>query len=299
MIERQSTGSDSPGARLAHARQRLGLSLDQVSDKLRLEPQVVAALEADDHRAVGAAVFVRGFLRRYAELVKESPAEIDALYLRMPEAGAAPDLTSTGMHRLEPVAHHPKLGVVQALVAAAVLGVIAAVWWAMRAGPQPASDASVPQAQVLRIEAADATAGATPRALESTGETAPGVAVATGVAVTAGAAGSPAAGALAPGATLPGDPPLTPLQRHRLQVTFNGECWAEIYDGRGMRLFFGFGHAGSTQALSGVAPFRLVLGNVEAVAVAVDGASVALPAAKPGARLRVSLNGNGAVASVR
>ena len=84
-----------------------------------------------------------------------------------------------------------------------------------------------------------------------------------------------------------------------MQLTFSGECWAEVYDARGWRLFFGFGHAGTTQALSGVPPFRLVLDNVEAVAVAIEGTAVALPAAAPGVRLRVSLKSDGVVASVR
>ena len=302
-----ASGSDSPGVRLARARERLGLSLDQVSEKLRLEPQIVAALEADDHHAVGAAVFVRGFLRRYADLVKESHDEIDALYLKMPEAGAAPDLTSTGMRRLEPAAHQPKLGVAQALMAAAALGVIAAVWWAMRA-PPPAAEAAAPGTQVLRIDAGDAggverdgsgaAPGGSPRALGTTrGPAADGSAF-TASAVAAGTVAG-AAGAAVPSAAPAADPSVQSARRRHLQVSFNGECWAEVYDARGARLYFGFGHAGTSQVLVGVAPFRLVLGNVAAVAVSVEGANVALPAAQPGARLRVSLNGNGAVASVR
>ena len=89
------------------------------------------------------------------------------------------------------------------------------------------------------------------------------------------------------------------LPHKSVQLTFSGESWAEVYDARGWRLFFGFGHAGTTQDLSGVPPFRLVLGNVEAVAVAIEGTPVELPAAAPGARLRVSLKGDGVVAGVR
>jgi len=318
MSDGQENSADSPGVRLARARERLGLSLDEVGEKLRLEPQIVAALEADDHRAVGAAVFVRGFLRRYADLVKESHDEIDALYLKMPEAGAAPDLTSTGLRRLESSGPHARLGVTQALIAVAVLGVVAAVWWGTRTGSAPAPEPAPPEAEVVHIDAAGAATGdsaraapgVTPRALDNAVETPAGTAHDAAGAVVSGSAapnpvlpgtvlsgtGVPAAG---PSGAAAADAGALPLHRRHLQVTFNGECWAEIYDARGMRLFFGFGHAGSTQALSGVAPFRLVLGNVDAVAVAVEGTPVALPSAQPGARLRVSLNGNGAIASVR
>jgi cytoskeleton protein RodZ len=277
--------ADTAGARLARARVRLGLSVDQVADKLKLDAQTVAELEAGEHRAIGAAVFVRGFLRHYAELVGESPAEIEDLHARRPDAKLQPDLSQTGMHRIEPGALGPKLGVVPALIAATVLGVAGAVWWALRAKPPADTVVSVEQAQVLHVDGAGTDAGlspgATPRALG---------------ALPAGAA---AGSTLAAGSATPGEAGQPPARRRQLQLTFNGECWAEVYDARGMRLYFGFGHAGTTQQLSGVAPFRLVLGNVAAVAVAVEGAPVTLPAAEPGARLRVSLNGNGAVASVR
>jgi cytoskeleton protein RodZ len=81
-------------------------------------------------------------------------------------------------------------------------------------------------------------------------------------------------------------------------VTFNGECWAEVYDARGFRLFFGFGHTGSAQELNGVAPFRLVLGNGEAVTVAIEGTAVSLPASAPGERVRILVSDGGTVTAI-
>jgi len=88
----------SAGARLAQARERLGLSQEQVADKLKLDTHTVVALEAGDYRVIGAAVFVRGFLRRYAQLVGDSPAEIEALYARQPGSSLAPDLARIAVH---------------------------------------------------------------------------------------------------------------------------------------------------------------------------------------------------------
>jgi cytoskeleton protein RodZ len=279
MAEQGQAASDLPGARLALARERLGLSVVQVAAKLRLDVRTVSALESGAYAEVGAAVFVRGFLKRYAELVSESAAEIDALYAHQPDAGAFPDLSKTGLHRLDATAHRRSLGVVPALIAVAVLAVIAAIWWAMRVGTAAHPTTVEGQAEVLRLSA---PAVESPAATPAPASQAPiGAASAAG----AGAAGT--------------DTLLAALPRKHVQLTFSGECWAEVYDARGWRLFFGFGHAGTTQDLSGVPPFRLVLGNVEAVAVAVEGTAVELPAAAPGARLRVSLQGDGVVASVR
>jgi len=83
------------------------------------------------------------------------------------------------------------------------------------------------------------------------------------------------------------------LGRRKLQLSFTGECWAEIYDARGWRLFFGFGHAGTAQELNGVPPFRLVLGNTEAITVAIEGNTVSLPAGVPNQRVRILVSADG------
>lgn len=259
---------DSAGARLAGARARAGLSVEQVAEKLRLDPRTIVALEAGDHRAIGAAVFVRGFLRGYAALVGESPTEIEALYAQRPDAELRPDLSKTGMHRIAPAAGGRKLGVLPAVVTAVLLGISGVVWWAMRAKPQAYALVSEERTQMV-----------------------PGSAAATPVAA---AATTPAAAAPPATAT----PPAMLVRRH-LQLSFNGECWVELYDARGLRLFFGFGHAGTTQDLSGAPPFRLVLGNVDAVTLLVEGAAVSLPPAEPGSRVRFTLDAGGVVTGVR
>lgn len=276
MAEQGQAASELPGARLVLARERLSLSVTQVAAKLHLDTRTVSALESGAYAEVGAPVFVRGFLRRYAELVGESVAEIDALYSHQPDAGVAPDLSKTGLSRLDANAQRRSLGVVPALIGAAVLGVIAAIWWAMRIGTAANPTTVEGQAEVLHLS------------VPPTGPALASSAPATQAADTASAPGASTAGT---------DSLLASLPHKRVQLSFSGECWAEVYDARGWRLFFGFGHAGSTQELSGVPPFRLVLGNVEAVAVALEGTPVELPAAVPGARLRVSLKGDGVVAS--
>jgi cytoskeleton protein RodZ len=261
--------ADSAGARLGRARARLGLSVDEVADQLKLDPQTVVALEADDHRAIGATVFVRGFLRRYAALVGESPADIEALYARLPNAEFQPDLSKTGMHRIAPARFQPRIRAVPALIAALALVVGGVAWWALRSRP-PEATAPLP--------ASLAAAPAAPPA-----------------AVTLPAGAASQAGAALDAAQQP--PPVAAVRR-RLQLAFSGECWAEVYDARGWRLFFGFGHAGTAQELLGVPPFRVVLANVESVTLAIEGKPVRLPESAPGQRVRITLGANGAATAL-
>ena len=76
----QSHSSSNPGARLAAAREAAGMTLTQVAESLRLDIATLQALEAGQFQTLGAAVFVRGHLRHYAELVDLPVEEIEAAY---------------------------------------------------------------------------------------------------------------------------------------------------------------------------------------------------------------------------
>jgi cytoskeleton protein RodZ len=118
------------GETLRTARERLGLGLGQAAERLHVDVQVIEALERGSFATLGAPVFVRGHLRRYAELLGEDDAPLQARYASTQEASIPPDLTrlpTSGTPQAPaPAARWP-------LVLAAVLLVLGAViWWAMR-----------------------------------------------------------------------------------------------------------------------------------------------------------------------
>lgn len=81
------------GERLRSARKARALSVQQVADGLRLEEASVIALEDGRFAAMGAPVFVRGHLRRYAELVGLSPeAVLEAYRASAPDSDAPPSI---------------------------------------------------------------------------------------------------------------------------------------------------------------------------------------------------------------
>ncbi len=63
----------TPGALLAAARVRAGLSLDDVARRSKVGREHLEALEADDFDRLPAPVYVRGFLRLYAREVGLDP----------------------------------------------------------------------------------------------------------------------------------------------------------------------------------------------------------------------------------
>ena len=81
------------GERLRSARRARALSLQQVAEALRLEEPSIVALEESRFEALGAPVFVRGHLRRYAELLGLPPdGVLDAYRAAAPGSDSPPDL---------------------------------------------------------------------------------------------------------------------------------------------------------------------------------------------------------------
>ncbi|MBI5429048.1 MAG: helix-turn-helix domain-containing protein [Nitrosomonadales bacterium] len=65
-----SGGGASLGKTLREARERLGLSVADVAEQIKLAPRQIEALEADDFEHLPETAFVRGFVRSYAKLLK-------------------------------------------------------------------------------------------------------------------------------------------------------------------------------------------------------------------------------------
>lgn len=269
----------SAGQRLALARERAGLSHEQVADKLKLDAYTIVALENSDYRVIGAAVFVRGFLRRYAQLVGESPGEIEALYACQPESALAPDLARIAVHAQHGHRAGQIIGLWPVALTVGVLCAAAALWWARQRSTPPRSAVTT---EVIVSPGVAAGTGVAPTPVAAP-IAAPIVAPATASAV---ARASDEAALAARLAALP---------RKQLLLRFNDEVWAEVYDARGKRLQFGFAHAGSSSELVGTPPFRIVLGNASAVEVALEGVAISLPKAAPGERVRLMLNSKGVV----
>src|SRR5580698_1399548 len=103
------------------------LTILQAAEKMHVDARILESLEAEDFAALGAPVYARGHLRHYAELVGESPAELQQLYADSTKATPAqPDLTRIA--RAEPVADSGKL-VGPAVIGLVAVGIIGVVWW--------------------------------------------------------------------------------------------------------------------------------------------------------------------------
>jgi cytoskeleton protein RodZ len=278
----------SIGERLRAGRDRAGLSVAAAAEKLHLDLKVIEALEADRFAELGASVYVRGHLKRYADFVGEPGAQMVESYLASREARPPPpDLTQIphAEHRSDP---RRLLTPLVGLSCAAVL--LLAIWWILAGSkaspPKPANDSAAVPVALPSVLSPAAPAESPPA------DSAPPL----------NAVNSGAATAVPTAATTP--PPkreeATPARETRLKLELTNDSWVEVYDSRGERLFYDVASAGSVQSVSGRGPLRVVLGNAAGVTVEVDGQSRNIPAnAADGEGARFVVNRSGSLSRGR
>lgn len=278
--ESDSRGTDAEtssgpraGARLKSARESRGQSLEAIARELNLDTGKLEELESNRFERLGAPVFIRGYLRKYASLVGVPAAEVLAEFDALHEVAEAPPVV---LRRREQRRHLP--GPQVFAVGALVLLIAAVAWWAFSEAvlkPRPA--AGTPAVDV-------APAASRPAAVERAEPAAPPA-----VPPSVVAEPSPEEEIAPASVPQPATPEPEPAERS-LTLVFSDECWFELSDGDGRRLFSGTGRAGQTRRFTGLPPLSLVLGNADAVSLEVDGRPRRIdPADRRGRTARITI----------
>ena len=231
--------------RLREERERRGLNRQQVAADLHVDEQTIAALEAGRFASLGAPVFARGHLRKYATLLGLNADELLAEFER--DSARPPELVplTPSAPRLRPEVPVRWLGA--ATVTAMVLGV---AWWALTQRDAPVAT-QVPQAPREPSPLPPEPANVAPEPVAVTPPSPPVEERATEVA--------------APGTLV------------RVRLNFSADSWVELYDAGGRRVFFDLGSANSVRNLTATAPLRVFLGYADGVQLELDGQPVVLP----------------------
>lgn len=289
--KRAGNGEAAPvaGELLARARLAREISLQEIAKDLHLDEPKVRALEQNQFEALGAPVFAKGYLRRYAELVGVPEDDVIADYYRLNRTATAPPLVTKRPRPIREFSPTPWIAGLVALMVV-VLGISwwftsGANWFAERRGT--AIDAPVTNDATGR-EGADTPAGEVdspagtltaapaPTAVPVAGDTSGALDATTGTDAQAGLAGG------APAAADDGS--------LGLRLAFTGDCWTEVTDANGQRLYFGLGTSGDEVAVSGEPPLNVLLGSAENVAVFVSGRAYTIPpSARRGETARLTL----------
>jgi cytoskeleton protein RodZ len=283
-----------PGARLAEARELLKLGAADVARQLKLSVAQVEALERGQFDRLPGSVFVRGFIRNYARLVKLDPDELlRAAANSLPRHAPRPEVPLS--QDIPFPSTRPRRWRKYAWLAAVLVAALASYEFfvsseetvvtthPVEVTPAPLP-VTIPKGEKTPVPmTTPPAADKTPAPLQAAQP--PGqVATKTPATEPAKMAPTPepvkpppsAAAAPAPEAEpAAASPPPDPAQR-QVTLVFEDESWVEIRDRHGKLLLFQLNPPGTRQVVNGLPPLSFVIGNAHGVRLTYDDRAVDL-----------------------
>jgi cytoskeleton protein RodZ len=294
----------STGVRLRNAREQLGLSQQAVAERLCLKVSTVRDIEEDKAPADLASTFLRGYIRSYAKLVHIPEEELLPMMEKQAPVRAAkvaPMQTfSLGKRRKK---RDGWLMSFTWLVLFVVIGLTGAWWWQNHKAQQEEITTMADQSSIeLNNSANDGAqsvplntdssstavepqtaATPTPDAAQAPTADQPAQAPVDNAVVSPSQANvdttTPAATATNTAPSLPSDPAgvATPAaDPNALVMNFTADCWLEVTDATGKKLFSGLQRKDGNLNLAGQAPYKLKIGAPSAVQIQFQGKPVDL-----------------------
>ena len=296
------SATNSTGERLREAREQMGLSQQNVAERLCLKLSTVRDIEEDKAPADLASTFLRGYIRSYARLVHVPEEELLPMMAKQAPVRAAKvepmQSFSLGKRRKK---RDGWLMIFTWLVLFVVVGLSGAWWWQNHKAAQDDlvsmadqnADTSNGQSIPLNDSGADTTQpaeAATASQAPAAEATAPADSTQPQAAATPAQQAPAAAAAAAPAAVSPSQVPAdnagnsqmptaaaaVSAEAKALVMNFSKDCWLEVSDATGKKLFSGMQRSGGKLSLTGTAPYRLKIGAPGAVQIQYQGQPVDL-----------------------
>ncbi|MFN0164547.1 MAG: helix-turn-helix domain-containing protein [Burkholderiales bacterium] len=264
----------SVGATLKAERERQGLGIADVAQRLKYAPRQIVAVESDDYAVLPGLTFVRGFVRSYARVLGlpadpliaqlESSADSDRGPTTVQLQTVMPTRATFSTAGTAPARAAPWLLATLAVVLG--LGGYSLLRWnapALVMAPSVPAQRAAGTPNAASTSAAQETVVMAPGALQSPAATPePAAANESAAPRSAESVATPAPGTI-PGAI-------------QLRLVYSGESWTEIRDADGRVLLSRSNAAGSEQTAEGRPPFDVVVGNARDVRLFYRGAEVDL-----------------------
>ncbi len=283
----QTSGMLAVGIQLRQAREAVGLAIDDVSSLLHISTDYVHAIEHDQYEKLPAPIYVKGYIRNYAKLVQ---IDGDQLIRAYEEKSGAVDAEKSKPEELVSLSPTIPKGVdLQWLGFGALILVLVVVFLAISTDNQDTDvvlddvHTAVQNQQAEQVESSaekkavdeslsagnSETSGKPSELLNEAGEQTD-LEVLSPLSDTA-IVSDPSA---LTEAETDEDEPVTGTDT--LFMFFSGECWVSVKDAYDLEIYAALKKSGESLELSGVAPFRVLLGNATVVNLNFNGKNIAL-----------------------
>ncbi len=287
MTEQQNTGEPTTlGAYLKRLRNEKNISVAEVAAKMYLQPQVIEALEQDDHESLPGQLYIYGYLQHYAKILDAPADQLLSMYKK--DTSGPPEQGTEAPTRRKPDTKEPKRWSYAIIyLALFILALSLFVFWRSKYALEPAEatggtgypvtvvehpDTPPGQARSTETEgtepekyAADIPAPETAQEPETTPEPADESQT------------TQAQQPETPATTTESEPGTVPTYEEEtitagvgpdtVKLVLSIDCWIEIFDADNEKVFYDLARVGQTLVLSGAAPFSVLLGNADAATV--------------------------------
>ena len=288
-----------PGDKLQAARIAMGLSLEDVANRMHLSSSVLQALEENDFEQITAPTFVKGYLRAYARMVSLDEIDIIQQYIKL-YSGEDPPINTTSNTVAEISVNDARIRWTTYLVVIVLIVLLALWWWnkeqtqvgvvSLDADPVdtriiPAGNETLTLGEVAAIEAASETAvRSSDNIINSASLDADNSGVTQTPAVSkkltpVEAAETPVQSSseernIEPVAEAEAEPVTEvandPVKSDQLHIAVHADTWADIKDASGDRLVYNLLRADQKIDVNGQAPFTVFFGNGHGVEVSLN-----------------------------
>lgn len=301
----ESNEAQTTGARLRIAREQLGLSQQIVAERLCLKVSIVRDIEENKSPADLASTFLRGYIRSYARLVHIPEEELLPM---MEKQTPIRDAKVAAMQGYTFSKRRKKrdgwLMSITWLILLVVLGLTGAWWWQNHKAQQ-AEFATLDNQSSAELSATnDEHVVALNNENSADQNTSTPVPVQPETATPSGETPPPVANNMTENTPSPADPVVSQSQTSidnlqastvgqaslptaeanvaataaadALSMTFTNDCWLEVTDTAGKKLFSGLKRKGETLDLAGQPSYKLKIGAPAAVQIQFQGKPVDL-----------------------
>ncbi len=243
----------------------MGLSQQAVAERLCLKVSTVRDIEDDHANPNLASTFLRGYIRSYARLVHISEEELIPMMAKQApiKASKVAPMQSFSLGKTRKKRDGWLMGFTW-LILFVVIGLTGAWWWQNHQAQQQDIANMADQSSAQLSQGDDATTVPLGDGADDVGQP---------PAVVSPSAPQSAALAATPAAPEAG---AADANGNALVMNFTGDCWLEVFDAGGKKLFSGIQHSGATLNLTGQAPYKLKIGAPAAVQVQYQGKPVDL-----------------------
>lgn len=300
-VEPENVGDVSPGEQLKTARLAQGLSVSDVSNRLKLPIEKIESLESDDVADVAEPVFVAGYLRAYARLLELSEDDVLAGFAKLPgmepsdsegeSEGAETDAQESNPERMiSAVLPSSSAGTIfkqtkpLAMLALIAFLVVAVVYFSLMDTETVDDVQTEPVSHVETEESVEPESTQSSSEMDSQESAVIASTPPESMSVSEAVPSLPESSAVIAADTRVASDEVGPVDesddnaaavvvfpQSELRLVFNDESWVDVTDARGEKLVYRLAKAGLSRTVTGVAPFDVQLGYAPGVDIFYNG----------------------------